>query len=171
MIKRAMNRLKELSTSQRIVLCVDVVIPVILQSLQHWIDIGAAIILPIYGGWVLITVLSLAWMISDDKNKAEQSVDQKIADLSTEIKKVQEDQKRWTKGLQSQLDDVNKVMRSAFEKLGVTLPPPVISLSGNIRGGEARISGKLTVTNQGKIRRFRLWGKHQIVRFWHWFYG
>ena len=174
MIKRIGQVLVGLSIRQRIVLGIDVIIPIILQSLQHWIQIRDSIIIPIYVVWGLFAVLSIAAMMKDDKTKAEENMDRKLRSLSNEVRLLKEENERKIIGLQDHVKDLremNKTVRAAFEGLGVSLPPEVVSLRVSVSGGTPRLSDNLTVVNPRKLARFHSWVKRQITRFWRWLYG
>ena len=126
MIKKAIRRLKDLSSSQRVVLGVEVIIPIILQSLQYWIDISVAVIFPIYAVWGLVTVLSLAVMMSEDKAKTELSIETRVKTLSDEVQTLKSEHQGLITGLGDRIDDVNRVMRNALSQLNMTLPPPTL---------------------------------------------
>ena len=171
MIKKAVRRLKDLSSSQRIVLGVDVIIPIILQSLQYWIHINVAVILPIYAVWGLVTVLSLAAMMSEDKAKTELSIETRVKTLSDEVQTLKSEHQGLITGLSDRIDDVNRVMGDAFSQLNVTLPPPTFIGRALPVNWKIQVPSVQVTLKQTRLKHSWQFVKQQAKRIKRWVYG
>ena len=172
MILRVVRLLASLSRTQYVVIFATIIFPALGFQFLPSSTVGDLIIRPIiYVLWSAIAVLFVALMLREDKSKAEKNVDQKFKNLTDEIQEVKDDLKHKKNGLQDQVDEINKVMRTAFKELNVVLPPPSVFLRVEFNAGAAHMSAKVTVNNRKKMTRFRFWFKRQSRRFWRWVYG
>ena len=172
MILWAVEKLASLSRKQILVILATVILPaIVFPFLLSWIP-GEFIVRPvIYILWSLIAFLSVASMLHEDKAKAEEDVNRKVNDLSNEVQKMKKNRENTFAGLQNQLDELDRVVRSGFEEIGHPLPPRRISLRGSIEFDALQASGALTVRNRKGMRRLLLWVKRQAYRLKQLIYG
>ena len=171
MILGVVRPLKSLSVRHYIVILFTIFFPTIVPSLVSSGIGGLVLVVFVYLVWPAIVVLSVASMLKGDKSKAEQSVDQKLKGLSSELQLLKEEHKRTTAGLKDQVTEIDRVMRSAFEELGVVLPPRRTLLRADMVGGAASGGAALSVRSPKRLVRFRHWVWRHALRFWRWFYG
>ena len=172
MILRVLRLLASLSLRQYMVILITIILPAIFLPILAPSIPGGPVVLPIvYFVWSVVAVLSVASMLKDDRSKAAQSVDRKLENLSREVQLLKDEHLRRTAGLQDQVNEIDRVVRSGFEGLGVVLSPRRSSLRANISAGVPRMSATLTVDSPNRIVRFRRWVQRHALRFWRWFYG
>lgn len=122
------------------------------------------------GAWVLI-----GSMLKEQKESAGRSVDEKIDDVSGQLGGLEdkcEENAAITAGLEEQVDEVDRVMRAAFEGIGVDLPGRRYSLRASVSSFSIMAS-EATVEVRGGSRRARLrrWCGRQHRRIWIFVWG
>lgn len=170
MILKAVILFKSLSSHQYLVIILTIILPAILfRFLESWTSCELVLAI-VYVVWAVIAVLSVASMLEKDRLKAEQSIARRLEKVSNDLKLLKDENIRKTTGLQDRLTEMDRVYRSAFEELGIVLPPPRIRLRGSITA-ETGTSATLSVVNPRRIVRLWSWVRRQALRFWRWFYG
>ena len=103
-------------------------------------------------------MLALASMLRSDSSEAEQQINQKLEALSDQICRLREEHNESRVDLRQQVDDLEKVVRSTFEELGVVLPPRPISIRAKAILGTFSVSAaNVTVVGGSKLARLRQW--------------
>ena len=171
MILKAARLVRSLSRRQYAMIVITIVIPALIFLLPSSITGGPVWVAVIYIGWIAVVVLSVASMLEEDRSKAQQSVDRKLKILSTEVQRLKDVHSQTTAGLKDQVTEIDSVMRSTFEQMGVVLPPSTISLRASFSAGAAQMSATLTVVGESRMTRFRHWVQRHALQFWRWFYG
>ncbi len=122
--------------------------------------------------WSASAVLAVAYMLTRDKSEAEQLVSQNVDALLEQISRLSEEQKDLRLDIRQQVDDLEEVVRSTFEQLGVVLPPRPIS----VRAKGAFFSFDVpaangTVVGGSRVARLRRWFRRITSRLWGVVYG
>ena len=121
--------------------------------------------------WVIWSVLAVASMLKKDQSEAEQQVEQKLNALSGQISKLREGHEESRADLRQQVENLEEVVRSTFDGLGVVLPPRTISMCARITAGSPTMSATLTVVGGSKMARLRQWLRRTTRRLWEVVYG
>ena len=137
-------------------------------------------VVPAFLFWGLFVVFLVPTAFKEDRSHAEQSIDRKLEGPIRDIQEVKDELERTKTGLQEQLAEMSRVMRSGFEQVRVALPPSQISLGATASTGMStdfvteHFRGPRTPIRYRVIRTQR-WVTHDapriLKRFWKWFWG
>ena len=169
MIRWAWRKLRVLSPREYLAIVVTVLLPVLPISLFNW-SVGC--ILLIYAGWCPVAVLLIASAHKEQQEGSERSVNEKVEEVSGQLQTLGERHDETVAtlaGLEQQVDQVNRVMRTAFEEIGVDLPPRRHEVSAGAVSWEVRLSAAAVTVRSGRWWvRLRRWvmAKAQWVKSW-----
>ena len=105
--------------------------------------------------WSTFVVVAVAAMLERDRSEVAQLVDQQIGALPDRIRMLEEDHGDLREDLPQ---EVEKVVRSTLEELGLVLPPRRVTLRAKPLIVNASISApNLTVVGGSKVARLRQW--------------
>ena len=112
--------------------------------------------------WSVIAVVVFASTLEKDKSEAEQLVAQKVEALKGRIGKLEEEHLDLRVDLRQEVDNVvdnlEEAVRSAFEQLGVVLPPRRTSIRARASHICLSMSApNSTVVGGSKVARLREW--------------
>ena len=126
-------------------------------------------VLLIYAAWSLVALLLMGSMAQEQRADVDQRISEKIDEVSGQVSSLEhkhDESAATIAGLQQQVDEVDQVMRNAFEELGADLPARryyvQASVSWSIMTGEA------TVEVRGGSRRARIWRWFKSKAQWVW---
>ena len=103
---------------------------------------------------------------------AERHVEQKLDELAGHISELREDHEEAKVDIRREVDNLEEVVRTTFEELGVDLPPRPISLRGRVVAGTPRVSAAApTVRGGGRMTRMRQWLRRMSRRLWEVVHG
>ena len=126
-------------------------------------------VLLIYAAWSLVALLLMGSMAQEQRADVDQRISEKIDEVSGQVSSLEhkhDESAATIAGLQQQVDEVDQVMRNAFEELGADLPGRrhyvQASVSWSIMTGEA------TVEVRGGSRRAQLWRWIKSKAQWVW---
>ena len=130
MILWAWGKLQALSPWEYLAIFVTVLIPVVVSSV---LDLSGGWVGLMLAGWCPFSVLLIAVAHREQQERAERSVDEKVEEVSSLLQALGEQHDETAAklaGLDQQVDEVDQVMRTSFERLGVDdLPPRGITSS------------------------------------------
>ena len=167
MIRGVSRRLRTLSLRQYMVVLVTVLIPMLVSSI---LDLSMGWVWLMLAGWCLASVLIMAEVFREERADVNQRIAEKVDEVLDQLRDLEtksEESAAIITGLEGHINQVEEVMRSAFEGIGVDLPARryyvQASVSWSIMTGEA------TVEVRGGSRRARIWRwfKSKSKRFWN----
>ena len=119
--------------------------------------------------WSTFVVVAVAAMLERDRSEVAQLVDQQIGALPDRIRMLEEDHGDLREDLPQ---EVEKVVRSTLEELGLVLPPRRVTLRAKPLIVNASISApNLTVVGGSKVARLRQWFRRVMRQLWEVVYG
>ena len=121
--------------------------------------------------WSVSAVLAVASMLRSDSSKAEQQTNQKLEALSDQICRLRAEHKESRVDLRQQVDDLEEVVRSTFEDLGVVLPPRPVSVGAKAINWTVSVSAANVTVGGSKLARLRQWFRRAMRRSWEVTYG
>ena len=108
--------------------------------------------------WSVFAVLAVASMLRRDRSEAEQLASLEIEALSGQISRLREEHEESRMDHRQQANDLEEVVRSTFEELGVVLPPRRISIRAKgIHFGIMTSVANVSVSGGSKVTRLRRW--------------
>lgn len=134
------------------------------------------------GAFLLLFVLAefaVGVALRRDKAKAQDFVFQEVETVSEDIRALREQQtessarqENLLQTLRREIDEQEETFRSAFEELGVALPPRTVSIGFTVRSGRPTVSISVEVIPPSgrwarllwRMRRCRQWAKEKIWR-------
>ena len=177
MIRCSVRRLRSLPILHYGSIFTTIIFPPIIPPVLSLfcITMGPVWLLVGYSFWSLIVVLVIASLVYHDRSKMEQDVDRKLINLFTnltgKVQLLKDEISQTTRGGQDRVTEIESVMRSVFEELGLRLPPRQVSGQATISSGMPQISATGTATRPHLGLRFGRWVKRHSRHFWRWFYG
>ena len=148
------------------VVLVTVLIPMLVSSI---LDLSMGWVWLMLAGWCLASVLIMGSMAQEQRADVDQRISEKIDEVSGQVSSLEhkhDESAATIAGLQQQVDEVDQVMRNAFEELRADLPARryyvQASVSWSIMTGEA------TVEVRGGSRRARIWRWFKSKAQWVW---
>ena len=149
-----------------------IVVPITLDVVPESLVLQLIIYLGAFIIWSLWSVFAVASMLKTDRFEAEQQVNQKVEALSGRISSMKEDHEESKADLRQQVENLEEVVRSTFQELGIVLQPRRISLRAKVLGGRPSLSvANVTVIGGSKVARIRQWFKSAMRRLWAMVYG
>ena len=122
--------------------------------------------------WSVLAVLAVAAMLERDRSEAERHVGQKLDELAGHISELREDHEHEKADIRHEVDNLESVVRTTFEQLGVDLPPRPMSLRGRAVAGTPRVSAAgLTIRGGSRMTRIRRWLLRTSRQIWEVVYG
>ena len=173
MILNAWRVLRLLSLREYLVTVFTVLLPVLpISVVFNWSPIWGSLI---YGVWGLVALLLIASMLKEQKESADQSVEQKIDEVSGQLRDLEnkyDENAAIIAGLEEQVAEVDRVMRAAFEGIEVDLPARRYSLRASV-SSLSIMGSEATVEVRGGSRRARLrcWVNSKVRRIWTFVWG
>ena len=121
-----------------------------------------------YVVWCLGAWLLIGSMLKEQKEGAEQTVDAAIDEVSGRLQQLRDGHSGRITGLQDQIDELDRVMRAAFEGIGYPLPPRRIPVRANFVGVGGSLSAAVGVAGGSRMAHIRRWvrSKAQWVKRW-----
>ena len=118
--------------------------------------------------WCLVAWVVIASMLKEQRESTTQTVDEKVDGVSKEIQQLRDDHTGRMTALQGEIDELERVMRTAFEEIDHPLPPRRVLLRANFVGGSASVSAAVLVVGGSRMARLRRWArsKAQWVKGW-----
>jgi hypothetical protein len=114
-------------------------------------------------------------MPKEQKRSAELSVDQKIDEVLGHLRDLENkcnENAGKIAGLEDQIDEVDRVTRSAFEGIGVDLPGRRFSIRAGVSSFEIQVSAATVEVRGGsRMARLRRWWERQVRRSRLWVWG
>ena len=166
MIRGVSRRLRTLSLRQYMVVLVTVLIPMLVSSI---LDLSMGWVWLMLAGWCLASVLIMAEVFREERADMNQRIAEKVDEVLDQLRDLEtksEESAAIITGLEGHINQVEEVMRSAFEGIGVDLPARryyvQASVSWSIMTGEA------TVEVRGGSRRAQLWRWIKSKAQWVW---
>ena len=169
MIRWAWRKMRVLSPREYLAIIGTVLLPVLPISL---FNLSVGCILLIYAGWCPVAILLIASAHKEQQERSERSIDEKIDEVLGQLQTLREQHDGTTArltGLEQRVDEVDRVMRTAFEGIGVDLHPRRHEVSaGPVNWGFHLPTAAGTVRSGRWWVRLRRWvmAKAQWVKRW-----
>ena len=119
--------------------------------------------------WSTFVVVAVAAMLERDRSEVAQLVDQQVGALPDRIRMLEEEHGDLREDLPQ---EVEKVVRSTLEELGLVLPPQSHSISANPAYFSFSVPPvSVTVAKRSRIARLRQRFRRAMRRLWEVVYG
>ena len=116
-------------------------------------------VLLIYAAWSLVALLLMGSMAQEQRADVDQRISEKIDEVSGQVSSLEhkhDESAATIAGLQQQVDEIDQVMRNAFEELGADLPGRRYYVQASVSSWSI-MTGEATVEVRGGSRRAQLW--------------
>ena len=168
MIRGVSRRLRTLSLRQYMVVLVTVLIPMLVSSI---LDLSMGWVWLMLAGWCLASVLIMAEVFREERADVNQRIAEKVDEVLDQLRDLEhkhDESAATIAGLQQQVDEVDQVMRNAFEERGADLPARRYELRASVSSWSI-MTGKAAVQVRGGSRKARIWRwfKSKSKRFWN----
>ena len=127
-------------------------------------------VLLIYAAWSLVALLLMGSMAQEQRADVDQRISEKIDEVSGQVSSLEhkhDESAAAIAGLQQQVDEVDQVMRNAFEELGADLPGRRYYVQASVSSWSI-MTGEATVEVRGGSRRAQLWRWIKSKAQWVW---
>ena len=127
-------------------------------------------VLLIYAAWSLVALLLMGSMAQEQRADVDQRISEKIDEVSGQVSSLEhkhDESAATIAGLQQQVDEVDQVMRNAFEELGADLPGRRYYVQASVSSWSI-MTGEATVEVRGGSRRAQLWRWIKSKAQWVW---
>ena len=127
-------------------------------------------VLLIYAAWSLVALLLMGSMAQEQRADVDQRISEKIDEVSGQVRSLEhkhDESAATIDGLQRQVDEVDQVMRNAFEELGADLPGRRYYVQASV-SSLSIMTAEATVEVRGGSRRARLWRWIKSQAQWVW---
>ena len=176
MILSALRLLRSLSGYHYRTIILTVLLPTLFSLAISYFELDLVLkivlIVIVFPVWSVIAVLAVARMLKRDRSEAERQVSQKVEALSVQIPRLREEQEESRVALHQEVDNLEKTVRSTFEKLGIVLPRRPISVNaGTVRIRFDVPEPKVTLVRGSRVARLRLRLLRAMSRLWEVVYG
>ena len=165
MILKAWRLLRLLSLREYMGTIFTVLLPVLPISL---FNLSVIWILLTYVVWCPFALLLIASMLKEQKGSVEQRVDTGIDEVLSQLRELEnkyDENAVRIAGLEEQVDEVDRVMRTAFEESGVALPGRSYAVRAGVSGFSLQVSSPTVELGGGsRMARLRRWGNRQVQR-------
>ena len=157
MVLRAKQLLSDLSFYHYLFVAIGMIVPAVGGYLLSKADkLENVWVWAILIGWSVFALLLFAFVLEQDRSKADRAVNRKIERLFDELQHQKETSLSRHSGLQDEISEIYRVMQLAFAELGYALPPRRHSIRANFSGAPGTISASLSVVSSNKL--WRIWG-------------
>ena len=168
MIRGVSRRLRTLSLRQYMVVLVTVLIPMLVSSI---LDLSMGWVWLMLAGWCLASVLIMAEVFREERADVNQRIAEKVDEVLDQLRDLEtksEESAAIITGLEGHINQVEEVMRSAFEGIGVDLPARRYELRASV-SSLGIVTGKAALQVRGGSRKARIWRwfKSKSKRFWN----
>ena len=126
-------------------------------------------VLLIYATWCLVALLLMGSMVRAQQADVDWRIAEKVDEVLDQLRGLEtksEESAAIITGLQDQIDELDRVMRTAFEEIGVSPPPRRVLLRANAIMGVGSISAAVLVVGGSRMVRLRRWIQRQARRIW-----
>ena len=127
-------------------------------------------VLLIYAAWSLVALLLMGSMAQEQRADVDQRISEKIDEVSGQVSSLEhkhDESAAAIAGLQQQVDEVDQVMRNAFEELGADLPGRRYYVQASVSSWSI-MTGEATVEVRGGSWRAQLWRWIKSKAQWVW---
>ena len=167
MIRGVSRRLRTLSFRQYMGVLVTVLIPMVVSSV---LDLSMGWVWLMLAGWCLAAVLIMAEVFREERADVNQRIAEKVDQVLDQLRDLEtksEESAAIIAGLEGHINQVEEVMRSALEGIGVDLPARRYELCASV-SSLGIVTGKAALQVRGGSRKARLWHwfKSKGKRFW-----
>ena len=150
------------------VVLVTVLIPMLVSSI---LDLSMGWVWLMLAGWCLASVLIMAEVFREERADVNQRIAEKVDEVLGQVSSLEhkhDESAATIAGLQQQVDEVDQVMRNAFEEIGVDLPARRYYVQASVSSWSI-MTGEAAVQVRGRSRKARIWRwfKSKSKRFWN----
>ena len=121
-------------------------------------------VLLIYAAWSLVALLLMGSMAQEQRADVDQRISEKIDEVSGQVSSLEhkhDESAATIAGLQQQVDEVDQVMRNAFEELRADLPARRHYVQASVSSWSI-MTGEATVEVRGGSRRAQYLALDQV---------